>query len=80
MSDKRLTINRRCPTCGGAMSRIQKTREANPFFPFCSERCKLADLARWFRGDYFIGQDLNSLSPDQQDELPTIPRTAGDAS
>ncbi len=22
--------------------------------PFCSERCKLADLGRWFSGDYRI--------------------------
>ena len=22
--------------------------------PFCSERCKLADLGRWLRGDYRV--------------------------
>lgn len=80
MSDQQLTARRRCPSCGAALSRAQKTRGANPFLPFCSERCKLADLSRWFRGGYLIGQDLNTLSPDQQDELPTLTRTSGDAS
>ena len=25
---------------------------------FCSERCRLADLGRWFRGDYAIGRPI----------------------
>jgi endogenous inhibitor of DNA gyrase (YacG/DUF329 family) len=24
----------------------------NPYRPFCSERCKLADLGSWLNGDY----------------------------
>lgn len=27
------------------------------WLPFCSERCKLADLARWLSGDYRIPGD-----------------------
>jgi endogenous inhibitor of DNA gyrase (YacG/DUF329 family) len=25
------------------------------WFPFCSERCKMADLGRWFAEDYKVG-------------------------
>ena len=25
--------------------------------PFCSERCKLADLGRWLTGDYRVAED-----------------------
>ena len=30
------------------------TWEGNPWRPFCSERCKLIDLAAWAEGDYSI--------------------------
>lgn len=39
-------MTRHCPICG-------KTEEAK-FRPFCSQRCKDADLARWFSGAYAI--------------------------
>jgi endogenous inhibitor of DNA gyrase (YacG/DUF329 family) len=26
----------------------------NPYRPFCSERCKLADLGSWLNGDYRV--------------------------
>lgn len=25
-----------------------------PWYPFCSERCKMADLGRWFSDDYRV--------------------------
>ena len=25
-----------------------------PYRPFCSERCKMADLGRWLKGDYAV--------------------------
>jgi uncharacterized protein len=32
-----------------------RRRPAQPDWrPFCSERCKMADLAHWLRGDYRI--------------------------
>jgi hypothetical protein len=40
----------RCPQCG---SEAQPGPD-NPFRPFCSERCKLADLGGWFAGRYAI--------------------------
>jgi endogenous inhibitor of DNA gyrase (YacG/DUF329 family) len=29
-------------------------------FPFCSERCKLADLGKWLDGDYAIPGEPDS--------------------
>jgi hypothetical protein len=30
------------------------TREENPAFPFCAERCKLIDLGNWLNESYRI--------------------------
>lgn len=43
----------RCPTC----------HKTGPWWegrygPFCSERCKLVDLARWLNEDYRIAEPL----------------------
>lgn len=38
-----------CPTCRRAV-----TRDKNPRFPFCSERCRMADLGRWLGEEYRI--------------------------
>ena len=39
----------RCPTC-----RREANKEANKWFPFCCERCQLADLGAWLAEDYRI--------------------------
>ena len=39
-----------CPTCAKPV----KPREDNPRFPFCSERCRMADLGRWLNEEYRI--------------------------
>jgi len=36
--------------------------------PFCSERCKLQDLARWADGTYRVGSDSPSVPDDTSDE------------
>jgi endogenous inhibitor of DNA gyrase (YacG/DUF329 family) len=57
----------KCPRCG------KKTDiKDNPFRPFCSERCKLADLGNWLRGDYRIPteetpEDVNHSSTPKRD-------------
>jgi len=38
-----------CPTCGARFERSQTTHP-----PFCSERCKLIDLGKWFDESYSI--------------------------
>ncbi len=49
-----------CRTCGKPLPEGRKT----PTFPFCSQRCKMADLGRWFTGDYRISEPL----PPEEDE------------
>ncbi|MEY2669524.1 MAG: hypothetical protein RJA59_2162 [Pseudomonadota bacterium] len=41
---------RRCPTCGGAAGE----RRRDGTWPFCSDRCRLADLGRWLGETYRI--------------------------
>ena len=41
-----------CPTCGKEV--VRSPERPAPFFPFCSERCKLIDLGKWFDGEHRI--------------------------
>lgn len=43
----------RCPTCNTAST----WSVDNPYRPFCSERCKMADLGSWLNGDYRLPLD-----------------------
>ena len=43
----------RCPTCGK-----ETTWTGNPYRPFCSQRCRTLDLARWL------------TDPDDEDQPP----------
>jgi len=47
-----------CRTCG---ARIESPHgaEGRDRGPFCSSRCQMADLHRWFSGDYRIERELN---------------------
>lgn len=40
-----------CPQCG---KEVLWNKEASPFRPFCSERCKLIDLGQWASENYSI--------------------------
>ncbi|MEP7270547.1 MAG: DNA gyrase inhibitor YacG [Acidobacteriota bacterium] len=40
---------RRCPGC-----HREAAWQDNPWRPFCSERCQMADLGRWVSGEYRI--------------------------
>ncbi|WP_163327981.1 DNA gyrase inhibitor YacG [Desulfurobacterium thermolithotrophum] len=39
----------KCPNCGK-----ETTWEGNPYRPFCSEKCKLADLSKWLNEEYTL--------------------------
>jgi len=56
----------RCPHCG----ETSLSSGTNPVAPFCSPRCKLADLSRWLDGSYRIAGD--PVSP--MDEALDDPR------
>jgi endogenous inhibitor of DNA gyrase (YacG/DUF329 family) len=36
-----------------------------PFAPFCSERCKMVDLARWLRGENAIPGEPAHIAEDE---------------
>ena len=45
----------KCPSCG------QPVATSVENYPFCSSRCKLADLNKWFNGGYRIGTPLHDV-------------------
>ncbi|MCK6481889.1 MAG: DNA gyrase inhibitor YacG [Planctomycetaceae bacterium] len=52
-----------CPTCRKPVPADGKHR------PFCCDRCRLADLGRWFRGDYVVSRPLRpgEGKPDEEE-------------
>lgn len=56
----------RCPTCRRAVA-----WEGNRFRPFCSDRCRLLDLAAWADERYRVpGEPLPAESDDEADGTP----------
>ncbi len=51
-----------CPVC-----KNKTTWEENPWKPFCSERCKLIDLGKWFSEEYRI-EGKETMSKEQNAE------------
>jgi uncharacterized protein len=56
-----------CPTC----KRRSAPHPENPAHPFCSRRCKLADLSNWFSERYAVPTE--PANPDDIPE-PTDPK------
>jgi uncharacterized protein len=54
-----------CPTCKGRAAPYSE----NPAHPFCSRRCKLADLSNWFGERYTVPAEPANPDdiPDQED-------------
>ena len=46
-----------CPTCKAVVSREAELQPES--FPFCSDRCRMSDLGRWFKEDYKIARPLD---------------------
>jgi endogenous inhibitor of DNA gyrase (YacG/DUF329 family) len=61
-----LRKSRPCPECGRA-----STRES---YPFCSERCRNLDLARWLNGSYAIAVAEDESHPDGEGAAPPSQR------
>ncbi|WP_282012395.1 DNA gyrase inhibitor YacG [Nitrospina watsonii] len=53
----------KCPTC-----KKNVVKDGNAFFPFCSERCRLADLGKWLDGAYAIPDTDTPPLPDADPE------------
>jgi uncharacterized protein len=56
-----------CPTCRRT---LEGTLADIPTLPFCSPRCRAADLGHWLEGNYRIG------SPLSEEDLDESPRDA----
>ena len=54
----------KCPICKKKVSRKDDSATPNPYFPFCSDRCKLIDLGRWLDGKYQIVQSADEDAGD----------------
>jgi len=52
----------KCPSCGRPGEWF-----AGPYGPFCSRRCKLVDLGKWFGEEHVISQPLR---PEHLEEEP----------
>lgn len=50
MTEKSNVKKHKCRKCG----RDIDLPSLNKYFPFCSERCKLADLSGWLEEDYKV--------------------------
>lgn len=48
----------RCRSCGKSIA------PDAPYFPFCSDRCRMADLNKWFSGDYTISREIKDADLD----------------
>jgi uncharacterized protein len=42
----------KCPTCRKAVEKA-----ANAYYPFCRERCQMADLGKWLTEEYRVPVD-----------------------
>lgn len=51
----------RCRTCDAPLE------PDSPHAPFCSARCRMADLGRWFSGQYKISRELKEQDLDELD-------------
>lgn len=58
------TARARCPTCKTPVETAPGKRPDD--YPFCSERCRLLDLKRWFDGEYRI--PVSAARPDEREE------------
>ena len=54
-------MKRKCPSCGRAV----EVKPPDSFRPFCSERCRLADLGKWLDGGYRITAPVSEEDLDQ---------------
>lgn len=50
-----------CRACGAAIT------EKTEHFPFCSERCRFADLGKWFDESYRVSRPIEQADLDQAD-------------
>ncbi|MFO7959132.1 MAG: DNA gyrase inhibitor YacG [Candidatus Brocadiia bacterium] len=52
-----------CPNCGRTV--VRSPDSPARFFPFCSKRCKMLDLAKWFDEEHRIEEPRGERLPDR---------------
>ena len=65
-AEARLAREVRCPTCQKLFIYGE-----SPFRPFCSERCRMIDLGRWFKEEYTVA--AVDQTPPPEDQTTTAP-------
>jgi endogenous inhibitor of DNA gyrase (YacG/DUF329 family) len=59
----------RCPVCHKTLKTSgEKPIEQTPFFPFCSQRCKLIDLGAWLDAEYKIASEPEAEESEEASE------------
>jgi endogenous inhibitor of DNA gyrase (YacG/DUF329 family) len=67
----------KCRYCG---ARLRATdAEHKRFWPFCSDRCKMAELGLWFEGRYVLSRPVNEVADDAAGGEPKPPKRGGQA-
>ncbi|NLK40879.1 MAG: DNA gyrase inhibitor YacG [Planctomycetes bacterium] len=64
-------MNYQCPICGKVIPSATTVGDGKkhinaPFFPFCSERCRLIDLGAWLDERYRVGIEQNDDTSQEQ--------------
>lgn len=62
----------KCPICG----RETEYSTANPYRPFCSERCKMIDLGAWANDEYLIEGEPGSAASLSEEDLQAAAENA----
>ncbi len=60
-----------CPTCGRTFT--YERIDGHPTYPFCSERCRLAELGAWFDARYVVSRGLDPAEAEDMEEAPPEP-------
>lgn len=60
-----------CPTCRATLT--VPRREDAPYRPFCSYRCKMVDLHKWFDEQYRISEPLDTPVETPEQSSPPAP-------
>ncbi len=61
-------LQAKCPICK------RPTRQGEAYFPFCSERCRTADLGKWSAEEYRIAGGQRRTEIDEMEEHEDLDR------
>ena len=59
----------KCPICNRPLPYDLRDPNPPPFFPFCSQQCKLVDLDKWLSEEYSISSPIE-IPEDETDPPP----------